>query len=331
MIAGKFARSTAAASAMLAMLPVAAIAQTYPTKSITMIIPFAPGGPSDTLARQTSEHLGRTLGQQIIVENVGGAGGTLGTERAAKAAPDGYTIFQNHGALPASMALYSNLRYDARTAFETLGLINTGPMVLTSRKTLETKTAKELFDWLKERGDKATIAHAGVGSNSYMCALLIMQLAGAKSSLVPYRGTGPAMNDLVGGQVDVLCDQAITATPQVQAGTIKGYAVTSAERLPALKDVPSYKEAGLAGFDMTIWNALYAPKGTPKPIADKLHEALQKFIDDPTIRERFAQTGYSTFPQAMRTMAAHHTFLVSEVDRFQSLIRSAGVKASEAK
>jgi tripartite-type tricarboxylate transporter receptor subunit TctC len=323
--------SWALAAGTLLLATATAHAQGYPTKAITMIVPFAAGGPSDTLARLTAEHLGRTLGQQIVIENVGGAGGTIGTERAARATPDGYTIFSHHGALPASMALYSNLKYDAATAFETLGLINTGPMVLTSRKTLETKNAAELAAWMKAQGEKATVAHAGVGSNSFMCATLLMQVLAIKPSLVPYRGTGPAMNDLVGGQIDVLCDQATTATPQILGGTIKPYAVTSAERLDALKDVPSATEAGLKGFDMVIWNGLYVPKGTPKPVVDKLHDALQKFIDDPKIQERFAQTGTTPFPKAQRTMDAHKSFLLVEIDRYKKLVEGAGLKPSEAK
>lgn len=324
---------TMAGLAMMALIgmPAAASAQGYPTKQITMISPFAAGGPSDTLARLTADHFGRTLGQSIIIENVGGAGGTVGTERAARASPDGYTIFQHHTALPASAALYANLRYDSRTAFETVGLINTGPMVLTSRKSLEVKDAKALFEWLKERGDKATVAHAGIGSNSYLCALLLMQSAGIKPALVPYRGTGPAMIDIVSGQVDVLCDQATTATSQVEGGTIKAYAVTSSERLPALKDVPSAKEAGLVGFDMVIWNGLYAPKGTPKPIINALHGALQKFLDDPKIVEQFAKTGTVPFGKDMRSPEAHQTLLTSEFDRFAAMIKAAGVKVQEAK
>ena len=308
-----------------------ASAQTYPSKTITLIIPFAAGGPSDTLGRITADHMGRTLGQQIVVENVGGAGGTVGTERAAKAAPDGYTLFQHHTAHPAAQSLYSNLRYDTRTAFETIGLINTGPMVLTSRKSLDVQDGKSLIAWMKQQGDKATVAHAGVASNSHLCALLLMQIAGSKPSLVPYRGTGPAMNDLVAGQIDVLCDQATTATPQVVAGTIKAYAVTSAERLPALKDVPSSKEAGLTGFDMVIWNGFYAPKGTPKPILETLHAALQKMVDDPKVIERFAQTGTVTFPKEQRSMEAHRKLLESEIERFAVMIKATGMKQEEAK
>lgn len=309
----------------------AAAQQPYPNKPITLIIPFAAGGPSDTLGRLTADHLGRTLGQQIIVENVGGAGGTLGAERAAKATPDGYTLIQHHSALPAAYSLYANLRYDTKTAFEMIGLINTGPMVLTSRKTLEVGDAKGLIAWIRQQGDKATVAQAGVGSNSYLCALLLAQVAGSKFSMVPYRGTGPAMQDLVSGQIDVLCDQATTATPQILAGTIKPYAVTSQDRLGALPNVPSSKEAGLEGFDMVIWNGFYAPKGTPEPILDRLHDALQKFVDDPLIIQRFAQTGTVPFPKDMRSRAAHRKFLDSEIERFAKMVKAAGVKQEEAK
>jgi len=330
-------RRSAAMAALAGLgLPVAVVstgasAQSYPTKTITLIIAFAPGGPSDTLGRITAEHMSRTLGQQIVVENVGGAGGTVGTERAAKAAPDGYTLFQHHTAFPAAQSLYSNLRYDTRTAFETIGLINTGPMVLTSRKSLDVKDATSLIAWVKEQGDKATVGHAGVASNSHLCSLLLMQVAGSKPALVPYRGTGPAMNDLVAGQIDLLCDQATTATPQVVAGTIKAYAVTSAERLPALPDVPSAKEAGLAGFDMVIWNGFYAPRGTPTPVLDTLHAALQKMVDDPKVIERFAQTGTVTFPKEQRSMEAHRKLLESEIERFAVMIKATGVKQEAVK
>ncbi len=311
--------------------PRPAAAQSYPTRTITMVVPFAAGGPSDTLARLTADHMGRTLGQTIVVENVGGAGGTTGTTRAALAAPDGYTIFQHHSGLPASGALYANLKYDPATAFEPIGLINTGPMVLTSRKTLDIKTGKDLVEWMRSQGDKATMAHAGVGSNSFMCATLMIQTFNIKPAMVPYRGTGPAMKDLVGGQIDVLCDQATTATPQILSGTIKPYAVTSTDRLAALKDVPSAPEAGLTGLEMTIWNGLYAPKGTPKEAIDKLHAALQKFIDDPRIIAQFASTGTVPFPNERRTIAKHKEFLMAEIARYKDLIGKSGLKPSQTK
>src|SRR5262245_41081658 len=193
---------------ILAFVPVAALAQSYPSRPVTVIVVFAAGGPSDTIARLLADHVGRQFGQQLVIENVAGAGGTTGTDRAAKAVPDGYTILTHHGGLTAAPALYSNLKFDPRTAFEPMGLINTGPMAVLSRKTLETKTLVELVAWLKEKGNNATIGFAGVGSNSFVCATVLQQEIGVKLSMVPYRGTGPAMNDLVAGQIDVLCDQA---------------------------------------------------------------------------------------------------------------------------
>jgi tripartite-type tricarboxylate transporter receptor subunit TctC len=305
-------------------------AQGYPDKPITLIEPFAAGGPSDTLGRLVADHLGRTLGQQIIVENVGGAGGTLGAERAARAAPDGYTLFTHHSGLPAAAALYSNLRYDSRTAFEPLGLVNTGPMVLLSRKTLETSNAKALFDWLKTQGSKATVGFAGVGSNSYICSTLLQQLLGVKLAMVPYRGTGPAMNDLVGGQIDVLCDQATTAVPQILGGNVKAYAVTSAERLDSIKDVPSAKEAGLPDFNVTIWNGLYAPKGVPKEVVDKVNAAIGKMVTDQAILARFAATGTVPFPAEKRSPAEHAKFLTGEFARFETMFKAVGVTPQEA-
>jgi tripartite-type tricarboxylate transporter receptor subunit TctC len=306
-------------------------AQGYPDRPITLIVPFAAGGPSDTVGRLVADHLGRSLGQQIVVENLGGAGGTLGAERAAKAAPDGYTLLTHHSGLPAGAALYANLRYDSKTAFEPLGLVNTGPMVLLSRKTLETANAKDLFDWLKAQGSKATVGFAGVGSNSYICSTLLQQLLGVKLAMVPYRGTGPAMNDLVGGQIDVLCDQATTAVPQIQGGTVKAYAVTSAERLDSIKDVPSAREAGLPEFSVTIWNGLYAPKGVPKEVVDKINAAIGKMVTDPAVLERFAATGTQPFPADMRSPAAHAQFLTGEFARFEAMFKAVGVTPQEAK
>jgi tripartite-type tricarboxylate transporter receptor subunit TctC len=321
-----------AAAAMIALaLASVAHTQTYPTKQITQIIVFAAGGPSDTLGRLLADHVGRQFGQQIVIENVAGAGGTTGTERAAKAAPDGYTILTHHGGLAAAPALYSNLRFDPRTAFEPMGLINTGPMVLISRKTLETNTLKELVAYLKEKGDKATIGFAGVGSNSYVCATLLQQQIGVKLSMVPYRGTGPAMTDLVAGQIDVLCDQATTAVPQIEGGTVKAYVVTDAQRLASLKDVPSNVEAGLPGLKHIVFNAAYVPKGTPKEVIDKWNAAIGKFVSDPAVIERFAATGTVPFPPEMRSPAAHAKFLDEQFDFYAKLFAAANVKKEEAK
>ena len=306
-------------------------AQGYPNKQITQIVVFAAGGPSDTLGRLLGDHVGRQFGQQIVVENVKGAGGVVGMERAAKAAPDGYTIMTQHGSLTAAPALYSNLRFDPRTAYEPMGLINTGPMVIVSRKTLETGTLKDLIAWMKEKGDKATIGFAGVGSNSYVCATLLQQQTGVKLAMVPYTGTGPAMQDLVAGQIDLLCDQATTATQQILGGTVKAYTVTAAQRLAGLKDVPSNVEAGLPSLDYTIWNAAYAPKGTPKEVIDRWNEAIGKFVTDPVTVERFAATGTVAFPPEMRSPAAHAKWLDQQFDFFAKLFAEVGLKKEEVK
>jgi tripartite-type tricarboxylate transporter receptor subunit TctC len=330
MQATRWARPVAAAMTMALAAPWA-LAQGYPNKQIIQIVPFAAGGPSDTLGRLLSDHVGKQFGQQIVVENVKGAGGVVGMERAAKAAPDGYTVFTHHGALTAAPALYANLRIDPRTAFEPMGLINTGPMVMLSRKTLETNTLKELVEWAKAKGDKATIGFAGVGSNSYTCAMVLQQQVGVKLAMVPYTGTGPAMQDLVAGQIDLLCDQATTAVPQIKGGTIKAYAVTSAQRLPSLPDVPSNVEAGVPGLNYTIWTAAYVPKGTPKEVVDKWNKAIDKFVTDPKIAERFADTGTVPFPPEMRTPAAHAKFLEEQFAFFAKLFGEAGLKKEEVK
>src|SRR5262245_459500 len=325
------AKRLGAAAAVALTLAGVAWAQDYPARLITQIVVFAAGGPSDTLGRLLGDHVGKQFGQQIVVENVKGAGGVVGMERAAKAAPDGYTIMTQHGSLTAAPALYSNLRFDPKTAFEPLGLINTGPMVLTSRKTLETKTLNELVAWLKEKGDKATIGFAGIGSNSYVCAMVLQREIGVKLAMVPYTGTGPAMQDLVGGQIDLLCDQATTATNQILEGNIKAYAVTAEQRLAALKDVPSNVEAGVPGLRHVIFNAAYAPKGTPKAVIDRWNEAIGKFVSDPATMERFAATGTVPFPPEMRSPAAHAKFLEEQFDFYAKLFAAANVKKEEAK
>lgn len=306
-------------------------AQDYPNKPVNIIVVFAAGGPSDTLARLLSDHLGRQWGQQLVVENVAGAGGTTGTDRAAKSAPDGYTILTHHSGLTAAPALYANLKFDSRTAFEPMGLINTGPMVMLSRKTLETKDMAALAALLKEKGEKVTIGYAGVGSNSYVCAMVLQQMLGVKLSMVAYRGTGPAMNDLVAGQIDVLCDQATTAVPQITGGTVKAYAVTSPSRLASIKDVPANKEVGFPNFNVTIWNGAYAPKGTPKAVIDKWNAALNKFITDPKIVERFAATGTVPFPPEMRSPEAHARFLTEQFAFYEKMFAAAGIKKEEVK
>lgn len=325
----RFATAIAGAFALGALAASPAAAQGYPNKQITLIVPFAAGGPSDVIGRLIGEHMGRTLGQQIVIENVAGAGGTAGASRLASAAPDGYTLLIHHLALKAAPALYNNLRYDTSTAFEMLGMINTGPMVIAGKLGLPPQTAPDFFTYAKAQGDKLTMAHAGVGSNSHLCIILMSQAVGAKPTQVAYRGTGPAMNDLVGGQVDALCDQSTTAVPQVQGGKIRAFAVTSPQRLDVLKDVPTSREAGTA-VDMTIWHGLYAPKGTPAEALTKLNAALQAALKDGAVNERFAAFGTTAFPEAQRTREAHKVAFDAEVAKWAKALKEAGVAAGAA-
>jgi tripartite-type tricarboxylate transporter receptor subunit TctC len=302
-----------------------ALAQNFPTKPITVIVSFAAGGPSDVIARLLGEQMSKTLGQPVVVENVAGAGGTAGAKRVAAAEPDGHTILIHHLALAAAPALYANLGYDTKTAFAPIGLVNTGPMVIASKLALPPTDAKAFFPYIKANADKLTVAHAGVGSNSHLCAVLMSQQLGAKFNQVAYRGTGPAMNDLVGGQIDVLCDQSTSAIPQITGKSIRAYAVTSAQRLDVLPDVPTMAEAG-AKLDMTIWHGLYAPKGTPAPVLDKLNAALRTALKEPGVVEKFKAFGTSTFPESEMTREAHAKLFAAEVDKWATSLAAAGVK-----
>ena len=316
----------AALAALLSLgLAAPALAQSFPTKPITVIVSFAAGGPSDVIARLLGEQMGKTLGQPVVVENVAGAGGTAGAKRVAAADPDGHTILIHHLALAAAPALYNNLGYDTKTAFAPIGLVNTGPMVIASKLALPPQDAKAFFPYIKDNADKLTIAHAGVGSNSHLCAVLMSQQLGAKFNQVAYRGTGPAMNDLVGGQIDLLCDQSTSAIPQIQGKSIRAYAVTSAQRLGVLPDVPTMAEAG-AKLDMTIWHGLYAPKGTPAPVLDKLNTALRAALKEPAVVEKFKAFGTSTFPESEWTREAHGKLFAAEVDKWATSLAAAGVK-----
>jgi tripartite-type tricarboxylate transporter receptor subunit TctC len=268
--------------------------------------------------------MGRTLGQQVVIENVAGAGGTAGAARVAAAAPDGYTILIHHVALKAAPALYNNLRYETAQAFEMLGVVNTGPMVIVGKTALPPANARDFFAWMKAQGDKANFAHAGVGSNSHICTVLLGQALGVKPTMVAYRGTGPAMNDVVGGQVDVLCDQSTTAVPQIQGNKVKAFAVTSPRRLDVIKDVPTVTESGI-NMDLTIWHGLYAPRGTPAEAANRLHAALQAALREPAIIERFAAVGTTPFPDAERSREAHRRLFDGDIARIGKALKDAGV------
>jgi tripartite-type tricarboxylate transporter receptor subunit TctC len=319
--------TVALAAASVAFSAGVAAAQGYPSRPITMIVPFAAGGPSDAIARLLAQSMSNTFKQQVVIENVAGAGGTTGAARLAKAEGDGYTLLIHHVALAAGASLYKTLPYDTLQDIEEVGLINYGPMVVTTRKDYPASDAKALFAKLKADGNKTTAAHAGVGSNSHLCDLLLQQTLGVKFTEAAYRGTGPAMNDLMAGQVDLLCDQSTTAVPQIQGGTIKAFAVTSRERLDVIKDVPTMAEAGLPNFEFVIWHGLYAPKGTPQATVDALNKALQAALDDANVKARFADGGTQVFPAGERSPQAHRARLEKEVATWRDVIGKAGVSA----
>lgn len=306
--------------AALAVMASAAVAQGYPERPITIIVPFAAGGPSDAIARLLGQSMSTTLGQQLVVENVGGAGGTLGAARLARSEADGYTILIHHVALAAGASLYPSLEYDTATAFAPLGVINTGPMVLLSRKNLEAADAAALLAQMREQGPDVAIGHAGVGSNSHLCTLLLQKALDTEFTLAAYKGTGPAMNDLMGGTIDLLCDQTTTAIPQIQGGTVKAYSVTSTERVDVLPDLPTMVEAGLEGFDFTIWHALYAPAGTPPEVVAKLNEALGTALRDTGLQARFHDVGTAVFPETEWTPEAHQARFQAEIAKWKSVI-----------
>lgn len=320
-------RRLAAALVIAGATTTAAQAQTYPDKPITLVVPFAAGGPSDVIARLLGQSMSATLGQQIVIENVAGAGGTTAAGRVAKAPADGYTLLIHHVALAAGASLYPKLGYDTNAAFQPIGLVNYGPFVLTARTGFAPNTAAEVFDKLKKDGPSVNVAHAGIGSGSHLCGLMLTQSLGIQVTYVPYKGTGPAMNDLVGGQVDLLCDQTTNAIPQVTAGKVKAYAVTSSKRIEQLPNLPTVVEAGIPGFEVTVWHGLYAPAGMPAPVVAKLHGALQTALADATIQKRFSDLGTLLFPADQRSPEALGAYLKSEVARWSEAVTKAGVKA----
>jgi tripartite-type tricarboxylate transporter receptor subunit TctC len=305
------------------LLPSLAVAQTYPERPITIVVPFSAGGPTDTVTRLVADAMSKDLGQQIVVENVTGAGGTLGAGRVAKAAPDGYTLLLHHIGMATSATLYRKLAYKPLEAFEYVGLVTEVPMVIVGRKDLEPKDLKSLIEYVKANKDKVTYAHAGVGAASHLCGMLFMSKIETPLTTVPYKGTGPALTDLIGGQVDLLCDQTTNTTNQIKSGEIKAYATTSGQRLAALPDVPTAKEQGL-DIEVAIWHGLYAPKGTPKAIVERLAASLQKALQDETVKNRFASLGTAPVPLDQAQPAALEAKLKGEIERWRPVIQAAG-------
>jgi tripartite-type tricarboxylate transporter receptor subunit TctC len=292
-----------------------------------MMVPFAAGGPTDTVARLIAVPMTKTLKQQVIIENVGGAGGTIAGNRVAKAAPDGYTILIHHIGMSTAPALYRKLPYNPLEDFEHIGIINEVPMTMVAKKDFPAKDLKELIAYVKANKEKVNYANAGLGAASHLCGMLFMTAIQTDVTTVPYSGTAPAMNDLLGGQVDFMCDQTTNTTSQIKAEKIKVYAVTTKKRVPSLPNVPTMDEAGLKGFEVSIWHALYAPKKTPKAVVEKLTKALQEALKDATVKKRFADLGTEPVAENRATPEAHRALLKSETDRWGPIIKKAGVYA----
>ncbi|MBY0530466.1 MAG: tripartite tricarboxylate transporter substrate binding protein BugD [Xanthobacteraceae bacterium] len=317
-----------AIAATTAILPNWAVAQSnFPTKPITLIVPAAAGGPTDTVARLIAESMTKTLGQTVIVENVGGAGGTIGMGRVAKSAPDGYTIAVWHIAHATAPALYENLKYNVVQDFDHLGRITDVPMTLVSKESLPTKNLKELLHWIRTDKEKVTYGHAGIGSAAHLCMLILMNDLRVQLKGISYRGTGPAMNDLLGGQFDIMCDQTTNTTNQIKDGKIKGYAVTTKTKVNSVPNLPPLNTE-LKGFEVSAWHAMWAPKGLPKDVSAKLVAALQAALKDPKVVERFASLGTEPVDPKQVTPDALRTHLSIEVQRWGDVIKRAGVKGN---
>lgn len=315
------------AALCIALTPSWALAQDYPSRPVTIVVPFSAGGPTDTVTRLVGEAMSKDLGQQVVVENVGGAGGTLGAARVAEAEPDGYTLLLAHIGMATSATLYRQLPYDPLGAFEYIGLVTDVPMTIVARKDFEPNTLQELIDYVKANKDTVTYANAGIGAASHLCGMLFMSAIDTQLTTVPYKGTGPAMTDLLGGQVDFMCDQTTNTTKQIQAGEIKAYATTSPERLDNLPDLPTASEAGLDGFVVGVWHGLYAPKGTPAEVIERLTKSLQTALKDPAVVERFAELGTEPVSESDATPEALKNKLESEIERWRPVIQAAGVYA----
>jgi tripartite-type tricarboxylate transporter receptor subunit TctC len=310
--------------ASLGALPAHAQTQPYPSRAITMIVPFAAGGPTDVISRIVTGHMAQTLGQSIIIENVVGAGGTTATTRAARAANDGYTLITGHmGTHAASVPLYPNLAYHPEKDFEPVALLAGTPILILARKDFAPKDLKEFIAYVKANESKVNAAHAGVGSVSHVSCQLLNSILDIKPTGVPFNGTGPAMNALVGGQVDYMCDQIVNAVPQINGGTIKAYAVATPARNPSLPDLPTTTEAGLPAFQAQAWNAIFAPKGTPAPIIEKLNAAAAKALDDENVRKRLLDLGSVIPGPADRTPEALAALVKSEIAKWTPVLKPA--------
>jgi len=317
------------ASMLLSLSAVPAVWAQYPDKPVTLVVPFAAGGPSDKIARDLAEALRKPLGQTVIVDNTAGAGGTIGAARVARAKADGYTLLVHHIGLATAPALYKKLPYDTLKDFEYLGLVNEAPSVLIGRTTLAANNLAELRKWVADSGGRVNLANAGVGSASHLCGLMLQSALKSKMVAVPYKGTAPAMTDLIGGQVDLMCEQATNAVPQIEGKKVKVYGVSSKERLnlPLLAQTPTLAEAGLADFNVTVWHGVYAPRGTPPEVLAKLNAALREALKDPDLIKRQEALGLRLVTDSRLSASGHKAYVQAEMARWEKVIKDSGETA----
>ena len=321
------ARAVALACAALAVGG-SAVAATWPEKPVTLVVPYSAGGPTDVVARMLAVPMGQSLGQTVVVENTVGAGGTIAPNRVAKSKNDGYTILIHHMGMATAPALYKKLPYDPLKDFEYIGQVLDVPMTLLSRKEFPPNTFPELLDYVKKNQDKVSLANAGVGAVSQLCGMLFMHQIGVKLTTVPYKGAGPAMNDLMGGQVDLLCDQTTQTAPVIQDGKrVKVFGVTTPQRLSSMPAIPTLDEQGLKGFDVKVWHGMYAPKGTPKDVIEKINKALNVAIKDETVKKRITELSSDLVTADKATPESLRKHLTAEVARWDKVIKAAGVTA----
>lgn len=304
---------------------IASAQKDWPTKSIQLIVPFAAGGPTDSIARLIAVPMGQALGQTVVVENVPGAGGTIASTKVSRAAPDGYTIYIHHMGMATANALYDKLPYDPMTSFDYIGQVADVPMVLLGKKDLPANNFKELEAYIKANGSKVTMANAGPGAVSQLCGLLFQSRLGIKLTNIPYKGTGPALTDLLGGQVDLLCDQTTQTIPYIKDGRVKAFGTTTMKRLPAIPNVPTLNEQGLKGFEVKVWHGVYAPKGTPQPVLDKINAALKKALNTPDVQKRLNDSNIDIVPMEKVSSKGLKDHLEKEINVWGPVIRKANI------
>ncbi|MFL5088027.1 MAG: tripartite tricarboxylate transporter substrate-binding protein [Xanthobacteraceae bacterium] len=315
------------AIAGLGVVSMPAAAQEFPSRPVTLMMPYAAGGPGDTITRIIGQGMGKVLGSQFMVENTAGAGGTVGTAKIAAAPPDGHSLLVMHFGHAANTALYRNLRYDAVRDFEPIGLIAESPMALVAKKNFPADNLRDFIAYVKANNTQVTHGHAGIGSASHLCGLLFFNAIGTTVTSIPYKGTGPALNDLIGGQFDFMCDQTLNVLQPVNAGLIKAFATTTKARLAVAPDLPTAAEAGLPGVEITVWFGMWAPKATPQPVIEKLSAGLREALKEPEVKNRLAMAGAETVAAERATPAALRAHLKSEIDKWVPIIHKAGISA----